>query len=106
MSENLAGAEDYAAIRVAVVRLRARVMALATSFLCGTGLALATLWLVVRGGPNVGKHLGLLRHYFPGYTVSVPGVFVGFAYAAVVGAVIGWSVAQVYNRVVRYRHED
>jgi hypothetical protein len=63
----------------------------------GFGLFLATLWLVVKGGPNVGQNLGLLRAYYPGYTVTWAGSLVGFFYGALTGGVLGWCVAWLYN---------
>jgi chromate transport protein ChrA len=52
----------------------------------------------------VGPTLGLLSNYFPGYSVTWVGAFVGFAYAAVVGALLGWALAMIYNRIVDSRH--
>ena len=46
---------------------------------------------------------GLLGNFLPGYTVSWPGAFLGFFYGAFVGGLLGWTVAQVYNRVSEYR---
>ncbi len=86
-------------VGAAIVRLRARVMAFVFAAVCGVGLFVATIWLVVRGGENVGYHLGLLSNYFPGYRVTVPGAFVGAAYAAVLGGIVGWVTAWIYNRV-------
>lgn len=90
-------------LRIAVVRLRSRVLAMVSATLGGTSLFIATAWLLVRGGPNVGLHLGLLGNFLPGYSVSWPGAFLGLFYGAVIGGVLGWSVAQVYNRVSEYR---
>jgi hypothetical protein len=61
------------------------------------------LWLVAAGGEDVGLHLGLLNNYFPGYTVTWPGAFIGFFYGALCGAIIGWSVAWIYNEVADNR---
>jgi hypothetical protein len=69
----------------------------------GFGLFAATLWLVIKGGPNVGQNLGLLRAYFPGYTVTWAGSIVGFLYGALTGAVLGWCVASLYNALSRRR---
>jgi hypothetical protein len=91
-------------IRTAIVRLRSRVMAMVFGMLGGTGLFVATIWLLVRRGPDVGRHLRLLSNYFPGYSVTWPGAFIGFFYGALVGAIIGWSLAWVYNQVVDKRH--
>jgi 4-hydroxybenzoate polyprenyltransferase len=94
---------EWALINHAVARLRAWVMAVVFGLTSGTGLFVATAWLVIRGGPQVGQTLGLLRHYFPGYSVSWSGAFLGFFYAAVVGGVVGWTIAYIYNQIVARR---
>jgi len=87
------------AIRSTLLRLNAQAWGLAFAFLFGLGLFAATMFLVLRGGENVGAHLGLLRVYFPGYSVSTFGSFIGFAYAFVVGYITGRLIGLVYNRV-------
>ena len=95
---------EWALINHAVARLRASVMALVFSLTAGTGLFIATAWLVIRGGEQVGSTLGLLRHYLPGYSVTWPGAFVGFFYLMVIGGVTGWVVAFIYNQIVASRN--
>jgi hypothetical protein len=97
--------EEWRQLNRAVARLRAGVMAVVFGMVGGAGLALATLWLVVRGGENVGKHLSLLRFYFPGYSVTWQGSILGLIYGAIVGALVGWLVAWVYN-LVSARRDD
>ncbi|MGH7592728.1 MAG: hypothetical protein ACRELE_02605 [Gemmatimonadales bacterium] len=80
-------------------RLNAQAWGVAFGFLFGFGLFLATMVLVIKGGPNVGRHLGLLAVYFPGYRVSAAGAFVGFIYAFVLGYALGRLVGVIYNRV-------
>lgn len=89
-------------IEAAIARLRAGVMAIVFGMVCGLGLFLATAWLLVRGGPNVGPTLGLLRHYFPGYSVTWPGSLIGLAYGTLVGAIGGGLVAWLYNRIAAW----
>ena len=50
---------ERALIRSAVVRMRARIMATVFGMLGGMGVFVATTWLLLRGGDNVGQHLGL-----------------------------------------------
>jgi len=69
--------------------------------LCGIGLFLATIWLVIKGGPHPGAHLILLSQYFPGYTISVLGSLVGFIYAFLIGFLTGCLLGFVYNRIAR-----
>ena len=93
-------------IRTATVRLRSRVMAMVFGVVGGTGFFVATAWLLARRGVDVGLHLELLNNFFPGYSVTWPGAFLGFFYGALSGAVIGWSVAWVYNQVADKRRAD
>ncbi len=91
--------DEWALLGAAVARLRAGVMAVVFGFTGGVGLFVATVWLLVRGGTNVGKHLNLLGNYFPGYSVTWLGSVLGFLYGAIVGALLGWLIAWVYNRI-------
>lgn len=88
-------------LRRVVARLNARAWGIAMGLLCGGGLFLATNILVVKGGPQVGQHLSLLRVYFPGYRVTFAGSLIGFVYAFVLGYALGRLVGLVYNRLVR-----
>lgn len=84
----------------ALARLNARAWGIAIGLLFGGGLFLATTILLIKGGPNVGQHLALLRAYFPGYSVTIPGSFIGFVYGFVVGYALGRVVGMVYNRLI------
>jgi len=83
----------------AIQRLNERAWAIAIGLLLGGGLFIATMVLVMKGGPNPGQHLQLLSVYFPGYSVTVLGSFVGFIYAFVIGYALGRVVGFVYNRL-------
>jgi hypothetical protein len=95
--------DEAALIQAAVVRMRARIMAVVFAMVGGTGLFVATVWLLLRGGPRMGMHLNLLGNYFPGYQVSWPGSILGFFYGALAGAVVGYGVAWIYNRIADRR---
>ena len=73
---------------------------LALGFVLATGLFVATVWLVMKGGHVVGPHLGLLSVYLPGYSVSWTGAFIGAAYMFFLGYGAGRIVARLYNRTV------
>jgi hypothetical protein len=85
----------------AVVVLNAKLLGIVFGFLLGLGLFLATNFLVLKGGENVGQHLSLLSQFFPGYRVTFLGSLVGFAYAFLTGFIIGVVLGSVYNRVAR-----
>ncbi|REK08480.1 MAG: hypothetical protein DWQ36_08905 [Acidobacteria bacterium] len=90
-------------LRRAVARLRAAVMAVTFGATGGAALFLATAWLLLRGGENVGQHLGLLRNYLPGYSVTWGGAVLGLAYGVVLGGIAGASLAWTYNRIADLR---
>lgn len=84
----------------AVRRLNARAWGIAVGLLMGGGLLVATNVLVLRGGENVGQHLGLLSVFLPGYSVTFVGSLVGFVYMFVIGYGMGRIVGGVYNWLV------
>ena len=88
-------------LRQAIRRLNARAWGIAVGLLAGAGLFVATNVLVLRGGEDVGRHLGLLAVYFPGYRVTFLGSLVGFVYAFVIGYALGRLIGTVYNRLVQ-----
>jgi len=77
-------------------------VALGISFgiLFSSGILLATLVLLLKGGPQVGRNLALLAQYFPGYSVTWGGSIVGAAYGLVVGFGLGWLTASLRNFVI------
>lgn len=97
--------QEKEALQSSIASLRASVMAVVFGMVGGVGLFLATVWLLIRGGPEVGRTLSLLGHYYPGYSVSWGGAFVGLFYGALTGAILGYSVAMLYNRFSRSRRK-
>ena len=86
-----------------IVWLNAKTLGLVLGILFGTGLFIATNWLVIKGGDPVGPHLSLLGQYFFGYTVSVPGSFIGFVYGFAIGTLTGALIGWIYNRIVSFK---
>jgi hypothetical protein len=86
-----------------IARVRIVIVAIVTGMVGGFGLFAATVWLLIKGGPNVGQNLSLLGAYYPGYTVSWLGSLVGLFYGALTGAALGGSVAWFYNLLSRRR---
>lgn len=87
-------------LRRAIQRLNAQAWGIAIGMLSGLGLFVATNVLVLKGGEEVGQHLGLLSQYFPGYSVTFVGSVVGFVYLFVLGYILGRLIGTVYNRLV------
>ena len=86
-----------------IIKLSCNVLGITLGILCGGLIFVATIVLVIKGGPNVGAHLQLLSQFFPGYRVSLLGSFVGLGYGFAVGYFSGWIIATVYNCVVLLR---
>ena len=84
-----------------LLRLNARAWGIAVGLLFGLAIFLATVLLVVKGGPTVGPHLALLGQYLPGYRVTWAGSFVGFVYLFVIGYAVGRVIGWVYNSLAR-----
>lgn len=103
MSRVPATREERRLVRAAMARLRTGILAVVVGLVAGSGLAFATAWLTVLGGDPVGPTLGLLGIFLPGYTVSWPGVAIGFGYGLLTGAVAGALVGAIYNRIVEWR---
>ena len=80
-----------------MVRFNATVQGVVTGLVLGLIVFVATIWLVIKGGPVVGPHLSLLGQYFIGYRVTVLGSLVGFAWGFVVGFGLGFFVTATYN---------
>ncbi len=87
----------------AVARMHAGVLALVCGVLGGLGLFTMTVWLLIKGGPNVGAHLGLLGQYFYGYSVTWTGSLVGLMYGTLAGAAVGWLIGAIYNLIAGLR---
>jgi hypothetical protein len=89
------------AVEREMLRLDAKAWGISMGLLAGLGLFVATTVLVLKGGPTVGPHLGLLSVYLPGYRVTIGGAFVGFVYMFVIGYALGRLVGWVYNAAIR-----
>lgn len=91
---------DKALLMAAFARMDVVALAVAMGTVCAIGLFLMTATLLIKGAPpgtQIGTHLGLLAIYLPGYSVSWGGSAIGAAYAWIIGAVIGFVWAVLWN---------
>jgi hypothetical protein len=86
-------------IQDGLLALSAQAWGISVGLLFGGGLFLATNFLVIKGGPQMGRHLALLSQFFPGYSVSFVGSLIGFIYAFVLGWAVGRIIGGVYNKL-------
>lgn len=71
---------------------------LALGILCSFCLFVTTLWVMAVGA---GDHIEMLKRFYWGYSISVPGAFLGALYAFIDGFLGGWVLAWLYNRFTR-----
>ena len=76
--------------------------AIATGVVSGLLMFMATLFLVLKGGENVGQNLQLLSSYFLGFTVTINGAFIGLAYSFGCGFLLGWVFATLRNLSIAF----
>jgi uncharacterized membrane protein YdjX (TVP38/TMEM64 family) len=100
MTDQLNAAEQQA-IRKTIARIHETGWGIAFGLLFAVALLAATNILIFKGGPVIGPHLGLLRWYFPGYSVTFTGSLIGAVYAFVVGYGVGRAIATIYNRLTK-----
>jgi hypothetical protein len=90
-------------LRRTLARINGRAWGVAMGMVLGLGLSIATIFLVIKGGPVVGPHLGLLGIFLPGYSVTWHGAIFGFIYAFFIGYAIGRLIGVIYNATSRPR---
>lgn len=91
---------DKALLMAAFARVDPVALAIALGTVCAIGIWLMTSALLIQGAPQgvpVGPHLGLLGIYLPGYSVTWGGSVIGAAYGWIIGAVIGFVWAVLWN---------
>lgn len=82
---------------LAFAKLDKLAFATALGTVSGLIVAIATLWIAVKGGERAGQNLQMLGQFFQGYTVTVSGALVGFAYSFTSVFLWGWLFAYLRN---------
>lgn len=90
---------DYAAIWRGIW-LNSILLSLTFGLFCGTAVVFVTYLSMAVTGQEAGYYLQLLGVFFPGYTVTLGGAWVGFFWAFVFAALSGFVVYQIYARAV------
>ena len=90
-------------LKNAILHLNGNVLGIVLGTVFGLLIFVATNWLVIKGGSDVGIHLRLLNQFFIGYSVTFIGSLVGLLWGFLTGYVIGFLTAWVYNRIVILR---
>lgn len=91
----------YARLLRRVIRFNLIAIAVTMGFMTGAILWLATAVLLLKGGENVGMHLGLLGVFLPGYEMSWTGAWAGLFWGFVAGAASGAVLYGTYAMSLR-----
>jgi len=86
-----------------LIRFHAVATGAAGGVICGLALFGATIWLLIKGGEDPGRHLRLLGQFFIGYDVTYWGSLVGAAYGFAAGFLLFYAVARSYNFFVHLK---
>ncbi len=87
------------------VRLNGNAWGLTIGGVLGVVVLATTIALAVRGGEHPGDLIEHLAIYFPGYTVTIQGGFIGAAWSFALGWLLGRLIGVVYNVTVARAEE-
>ena len=104
MTRSVNGSDDLTEqVHIQLLRLKARFAGVVCGLLAAAGIFLATNFLILKGGHNVGAHLALLGQFFIGYRVTFVGSIIGAVYGLIVGYACGYAGARIYNWITDLR---
>jgi hypothetical protein len=84
-------------IAAAFAKLDPVALGVAVGVVSGLVLFLITAALLLKGGPEIGPNLSLLRHYLPGFKMMWSGGVIGFLEVGVGGFLLGYVGAWLRN---------
>ena len=76
------------------MELNKTALGLALGIVWGIAVFLGTVWVWGVGG---GQHMNLLGRFYLGYSLSIPGAFIGLIYGFIDGFIGGWIIGLLYN---------
>lgn len=88
-------------VRTITARVDPLALGAALGIVLGTLVFAATNFLLLKGGDDIGTHLGLLSNYWPGFEVTIAGSLIGALYGAATGLTLGFVTAFLRNAVLR-----
>ena len=77
------------------MKLNVKSFALTAGIFWGLGILLITWWIMIFDGAT--GEITIIGRVYRGYSISIPGSFVGLAWGLVDGTVIGALFALTYN---------
>ena len=92
-------------VLIELMRLNGQSLGLTLGVLTGFGVFGATIFLLLKGGEQVGPNLALLGQFFIGYEVTYVGSVIGFLYGLLFGYLVGYVIALLYNWMASAREK-
>ena len=80
------------------MKLKPMALGLTAGILWGLAMLILTIWISVVGP---GTTLVLVSKVYLGYSVSIPGAFIGLVYGFIDGFICGWIFGWLYNMFVK-----
>ncbi|ULA64061.1 MAG: NAD(P)/FAD-dependent oxidoreductase [Nitrospira sp.] len=103
---------EDAVIEVAFAKIDPLALGVAVGVVSGLGIFMASVVLLLRGGPAPGPTLSLLGNYLFGFDVTWPGAIIGLFEGGLLGFAVGsvaaWlrnGMLTLYAKMVRWRDE-
>lgn len=96
------GANEYIIFHAIFAKVDKTAFALASGLIFFLGMFAITAMLIIKGAtPDIpiGPNLQLLNNYLPGYNLTWFGNIIGSIYIGIIGAIIGFLVASLWNLV-------
>jgi hypothetical protein len=87
----------------AAIKFNARILGLTAGTLAAVVMYIATQASIVKWGDDSGGYLGLLAIFFPGYSVSTTGAWIGAFWAFIYFSTGSWLSYRVYGKVLGTR---
>ena len=87
----------------AAIKFNARILGLTAGTLAAVVMYIATQASVVKWGDDSGGYLGLRAIFFPGYSVSTTGAWIGAFWAFIYFSTGSWLSYRVYGKVLGTR---
>jgi hypothetical protein len=81
------------------MKLDTKAFALAGGVIWGLAMAICTIISLANGYAS--QFMGLMADIYPGYTVTVAGIFVGAIYGFLDAFIGGWIFAALYNKFLK-----
>ena len=85
------------------IRFNARILGLTAGSLAAVVIYIVTQTSIVKWGDDSGGYLGLLAIFFPGYSVSSAGAWIGAFWAFIYFGTCSWLSYRVYGKVLGTR---